>query len=142
MLNVDPLKNLLEEIALEIYNHLGAGFDEHIYQGAFAYELRQRGLRYQREVNIEIFYKGIPLGLDRPDFIIRPCKVEEFCVENPVLIELKAVDKLNENHKNQLITYLVSIVHSPDEELRSCKYGYLINFPKKNMTKPEIVFLP
>ncbi len=137
MFDIKPIRDLMEEIAKEIYSHLGAGFDESIYQSAMAYELRERGFRFQREVNIEIFYKGIPLGLDRPDFIIRPCQVNGLLIEKPVIIELKTVEKLNESHRAQLRAYLVSIKHSSDRELRSCQSGLLINFPKKN-GQPEI----
>ncbi len=132
------LQNVLQDMAREVYTHLGSGFDESIYQSAFAYELRQRGFHFQREVNIEIFYKGIPLGLGRPDFIIRPCTVGALHIEKPIIVELKAVDRLNDNHRAQLRAYLISIKHSSDLELRTCIGGFLINFPK-NYREPEIV---
>lgn len=137
MLDLSLIRYTMEEIAKEIYSHLGAGFDESIYQSAMAYELRTRGFRFQREVNIEIFYKEIPLGFDRPDFILRPCQLEKLVIERPIIIELKAVDRLNDNHRAQLRAYLVSIKHSSDEELRSCQLGLLINFPKRG-GDPEI----
>lgn len=135
---MEQFLTILQSMTEEVYRHLGAGFDESIYQSALAFELRQKGFYFQREVNIEIFYKGIPIGLDRPDFIIRPCNIGEVCIEEPIILELKAVERLNDNHRAQLRAYLVSIKHSSDPHLQTCKSGFLINFPKKDGKDPEI----
>ncbi|MCS7171592.1 MAG: GxxExxY protein [Aquificaceae bacterium] len=132
------LESLIQGVAEEVYKNLGSGFEEHIYQSAFAYELRLRGIRFQREVHIEIFYKGVPLGMDRPDFIIRACKIPEFEISKPVIVELKAVEKLSDNHRAQVRAYLLSIRHSSDESLRACSCGFLVNFPKKDGKGPEV----
>ncbi|MDW8066064.1 MAG: GxxExxY protein [Aquificaceae bacterium] len=132
------LENLIRDIAEEVYRNLGSGFEEHIYQSAFAYELRLRGIRFQREVHIEIFYKGIPLGMDRPDFIIRTCRIQELEIREPVIVELKTAEKLSDNHRAQVRAYLLSIKHSSDESLRMCSQGFLVNFPKKDGRSPEV----
>ncbi|MCS6958616.1 MAG: GxxExxY protein [Pseudanabaenaceae cyanobacterium SKYGB_i_bin29] len=135
-------RDLIQELANEVYSHLGAGFDEAIYQSALAYEMRKRQVSFQREINIEIVYKGVALGLDRPDFVIRPCKLGEIVLSTPIVLELKTVDSLSENHRNQVKAYLVSMKHSADPQLQSCKVGFLINFPKKEGKTPVLEVVP
>ncbi|GEM_PF-2033334 len=120
---------LIAELSEEVYRNLGEGFPEEIYQKALQFEMREKGISFQREVNIEIFYKGIPLGFDRPDFIVRPCQLSG---GKPVVIELKAVKKLGEKHITQAKTYLRSLPHASDGELKDCKHCILINFPDNN----------
>ncbi len=122
------LYEILVEIANEIMGELGSGFNESVYQSAFAYELRRRGIWFQREPHIEVIYKGIPLALDRPDFIIRPCEGDLLTITKPYILELKAVKRLNDSHKIQLRNYINSVAHSSDLTLRSCIAGILINF--------------
>src|SRR3954469_3809385 len=69
--------------AVEVQRVLGVGLLESAYAGAFALELEQRNLRFEREVSIPAVYKGIEVGAAfRADFI----------VEGSVIVELKAVD--------------------------------------------------
>lgn len=69
---------------------LGNGFQEVIYQRALAYEMSQAGLKFEREIEQEIYYKALkdPIGTRRADFV----------VEGKVLVELKALIKLENVH--------------------------------------------
>ncbi len=132
---------LLETLAKNVYEELGAGFPEHIYQKALALEMRNAGIRFQTEVNIEIYYKGVPLGSDRPDFMIRPFSNEKLCVNKPIVVELKVVSRLRDENIIQGQTYLISLPNSSDEELKSCSHCILINFPKNGEGNIELILL-
>lgn len=89
---------------------------EVIYQRALAYELRQTGQHYQREIEQPIYYKNCdrPIGTRRADFT----------VENCVLVELKAVTQLEEVHWAQILNYL---------KVYRFEVGLLINFGTKSL---------
>ena len=75
-------KELTEKIigcAMRVYNTLGNGFQEVIYQRALEIEMRKAGLRYAREMEMVIYYDGEDIGKRRVDFF----------VENIVMVELK-----------------------------------------------------
>jgi GxxExxY protein len=108
-----PEKELTEKVigaAIEVHKQLGPGLLESIYQACLARELALCGIKFEQEKPLPVEYKGVHLDCGyRLDFI----------VEQKVIIELKAVDELNSNHKAQLLTYL---------KLTGCKVGLLINF--------------
>ena len=96
--------------AIEVQRVLGVGLLESAYASAFAIELKERELFFEREVSIAASYKGYSLGaVYRADFII----------EESVIVELKATDALTDLHRAQLLSYL---------RLSGLKLGLLINF--------------
>ena len=96
--------------AIEVQRVLGVGLLESAYAAAFAIELKERELFFEREVSIAAEYKGYSLGtVYRADFI----------VEESVIVELKATDALIDLHRSQLLSYL---------RLSNLKLGLLINF--------------
>ncbi|CAN5227921.1 GxxExxY protein [soil metagenome] len=95
--------------SMEVHRVLGNGFQEVIYQRSLAYELEQINVGFAREVDMPIFYKGILMGTRRADFLI----------EEKVMVELKAIIKLEEVHLAQAINYL---------EAYNLEIGLLINF--------------
>jgi len=139
--DVAELFELLVSLANEVYSQLGEGFTEETYQRALQIEMREAGLRFQREVSIEIFYKGVPLGFDRPDFIVRPFDNGDRRLGVPVVVELKAVKKLSDKHRTQAKTYLRSLPLSSDGELKNCKHCILINFPENGQSCVEAVLI-
>ena len=71
------MKKISEKIiklAQSVYDELGGGFTETVHQVGLSIELNKAKIHYLRETNIEIFYKGHPVGLDKPDFILYPDK--------------------------------------------------------------------
>ena len=72
------------------------------YQRALAWEMKQAGLEFNREIEQDIFYKDLaePIGTRRADFV----------VENKVLLELKAIIRLEDVHLAQVLNYLKAIV--------------------------------
>jgi hypothetical protein len=94
----------------DVYNGLGPGLLESVYEEALVYELKKRELSVQRQLEVPIIYKGERLSTDlRLDLI----------VENDVIVELKSVAELQDVHYKQLLTYL---------KLMKKKLGLLVNF--------------
>ncbi len=107
-----PESELTEKIigcAMEVHKYLGNGFQEVIYQRCLAIEMIRQGIAFSREHEMEIFYKGEQVGLRRVDFF----------VEDKIMVELKAVIRLEDVHLAQAINYL---------EAYGMKIGLLINF--------------
>ena len=80
---------------MEVHKHLGNGFQEVIYQRALAIELSLQGLDFEREKEMELTYKNYDIGTRRVDFF----------VEELVMVEIKAIEKLENVHKAQAINY-------------------------------------
>ncbi len=108
--------------SFEVHGFLGNGFQEVIYQRALAYELWVKGLNYQREIEMDIFYKDLkePIGTRRADFI----------VEEKIVVEIKAVIELQDVHLAQILNYLKAY---------RMEVGLLINFGSKSMTFKRVV---
>jgi len=100
--------------AMKVHNTLGNGFPEVIYQRALAIEFKKQGLKYARELEMKIFYDGVQIGARRVDFF----------VEDKILVELKAVIKLDDGHLAQAINYCHAF---------NLASGLLINFGAKSL---------
>ncbi|MEQ8414381.1 MAG: GxxExxY protein [Imperialibacter sp.] len=100
--------------AMKVHTFLGNGFQEVIYQRALAIEMEKQGLGYAREMEMTIYYEGIDIGTRRVDFF----------VEDKIMVELKAVIELNDNHLNQCRNYL---------EAYNLPVGLLINFGSRSL---------
>ena len=93
----DELTELVIGSAIEVHRHLGPGLLESTYSECFSWELRAVGLKFARQVQIPVIYKGQALpAVYRLDFVI----------ENQVVVEIKATEKLAAVHEAQLLTYL------------------------------------
>ena len=84
--------------AMKVHNYLGNGFQEVIYQRAVAIEFRKAGIEFERELEMPIIYKEEEIGTRRVDFL----------VESEVLVELKALIKMEDVHLAQGLNYLVA----------------------------------
>ena len=100
--------------AMEVHNTLGNGFQEVIYQRAMAIEMHMRGINFNREFEMDIYYKNERIGGRRVDFF----------VENRVMVELKALVTLEDVHLAQAMNYL---------EAYNVEIGLLINFGGKSL---------
>ncbi|MFN2603970.1 MAG: GxxExxY protein [Gemmatimonadaceae bacterium] len=93
----DELTELVIGAAIEVHRHLGPGLLESTYSECFSWELRAVGLKFARQVQVPVIYKGEALAaMYRLDFVI----------ENEVIVEIKATEKLAAVHEAQLLTYL------------------------------------
>jgi GxxExxY protein len=107
--NINELTHQIIGCAMKVHNTLGNGFQEAIYQKALEIELGLHGLLFEREKHMSIFYNDVLTGARRVDFF----------VENCVMVELKALERIENVHKNQAINYL---------EAFNIADGLLINF--------------
>lgn len=98
--------------AMRVYNVLGSGFLEAVYQEALEIELDRRHIPYEREKELEICYDGIKLGKKY---------IADFVCYGKIILELKAVKELDDSHRSQLYNYL---------KATGFKLGFLINFGK------------
>jgi len=100
--------------AMTVHRTLGNGFQEVIYQRALAIEMRYEGLHFEREKEMEIFYREEQIGTRRVDFL----------VENVVSVELKAILRLEDTHLAQAMNYL---------EAYKLEVGLLLNFGARSL---------
>ena len=109
-MNENELSNIIIGCAIEVHKNLRPGLLESAYQECMYYELRQLGLKVQKEKPMPIVYKEVKLDHGyRIDLL----------VEDKVVIEIKTVDVFNEVHTAQVLTYL---------KLGNYKLGLLLNF--------------
>lgn len=108
----NELTSLILKTFYEVYNELGYGFLEKVYQNALLIELKNKGLEVTSNEKIKVYYKGENVGDYYADII----------VNNTVILELKAAECIVEAFENQLLNYLRGT---------DCEVGLLLNFGKK-----------
>jgi GxxExxY protein len=101
--------------AVEVHRELGPGLLESAYESALCQELRQAGLRFEKQVEVPLLYKGLPL---------RTAFRADLVVECQLLLELKCVEKFEPSHVAQVLTYL---------RLLQLRRGFLLNFRRRLM---------
>ena len=111
-MSLSLINDLTEQVlgaAFEVHSHLGPGFLESVYEEAMATELNLRNIPFERQKVIDIGYKGFSIGNGRLDLL----------VDKQIIVELKAVDSLNEIYTAQTLSYL---------KATGLQVGLLINF--------------
>jgi GxxExxY protein len=103
----------------QVYNDLGYGFLERVYQNALYYALIDEGLECEAEKPIKVYHNGRVVGDYRADLL----------VENSVLLEMKTSEELSPANEKQLINYL---------KATDIEVGLLLNFGKKPQFKRKI----
>jgi len=103
----------------KVYNTLGYGFLEKVYENALFIELNSMGLFVEKQKRIEVFYSGSQVGVYYADLI----------VSESVIVELKATENLCEEHEFQLINYL---------KATDIEVGLLLNFGKSPQFKRKV----
>ena len=106
----DPLTQAVIGAAIEVHREMGPGLLESVYQACLEYELQLRNIAFERQVRLPIIYKGA---------IVADELVMDVYFPGHLVVELKAVDKLDSIHEAQLLTYL---------RLSKTHVGLLINF--------------
>ena len=115
MIHEDLTKEIIG-ICYDVYNELGYGFLERVYQNAMFIELKNNGFDIEVQKKIQVFYKEHEVGWYIADIVVNNC----------VILELKAQDTLVKANESQLINYL---------KATECEVGLLLNFGKK----PELI---
>jgi GxxExxY protein len=106
---INDLTHRVIGCAMQVHRVLGNGFQEVIYQRALSIELNHNGIAHQREMEMDLHYRGQHIGTRRVDFFI----------EEKLMLEIKAIEKLEGVHKAQAINYC---------EAYNIADGLLINF--------------
>ena len=112
MIYKKELSDKIIGLAIEVHKHLGNGFLEKVYENALMLEFKLNDIKAGNQIPISVNYKNKIVG-------------EYFCdilVDNEIILELKAVKKLEPIHEAQLLHYL---------KATGLKVGYLINFGAK-----------
>jgi len=109
-MNVNELSKIVVDCIFKVHKNLGPGLLESAYEECLFYELSKRNLNIERQKPLPLFYETIRMEIGyRLDFLI----------DNKVVIEVKAVEALNDVHKAQVITYL---------KLSGTKLALVVNF--------------
>jgi GxxExxY protein len=114
-MEIDELTYAIRGCIFNVYNKLGPGLFESVYEAALMYELKEAGLNARRQVELAVHYDDIILDVAfRIDIL----------VEEQIIIELKSVEELSKVHYKQVITYL---------KLSDISLGILVNFNTDNI---------
>ncbi|MBC8333338.1 MAG: GxxExxY protein [Anaerolineae bacterium] len=105
---------------MEVHKTLGSAFLEIVYESALALELAHRGIAFERQKRLPVFYLGEQVGEFKADFVI----------EGNIILELKAVRELNEIHEAQAHNYLAA---------SGLKLAIIINFGSPSLEFKRIV---
>ena len=111
----------VREALFNVYNSLGYGHKEEVYQNALKKEFSDLSIPFEKEVYLPVFYKDEPVGNYRADFVI----------DKKIIIELKAVPFMPKSYENQLINYLKSTGYL---------LGLLINFGSHTLIIKRLVW--
>ena len=115
----EELTDIIINTFYEVYNELGHGFLEKVYQNSLYIELKNKGLKVEAQKKINVYYKGQHVGEYYADII----------VDDKVILELKAAEAIVVEFENQILNYLRST---------DCEVGLLLNFGKKPEFKRKI----
>lgn len=110
----DELTEKIIGAAIEVHRELGPGLLESIYEEALCYEFELQNIRFKRQIPADIIYKSKAIKGQRIDLL----------VEDEVVVEIKAVNKLPEVALSQTISYL---------KATNLKRGLIINFNEKKL---------
>ena len=118
-----PGKELTREIigaAMAVHSHLGSGFPENVYEEAITVEFELRGINFERQKPLDVFYKGI--------------KVKQFIcdllINGQILVELKAIKNLSDIEMAQVLNYL---------KATGLRIALLFNFGSKSLEYKRII---
>jgi len=110
-MELNQLSSQIIKAAIRVHKELGPGLLESVYQACMLIELKDMGINVQSEVPLPIFYRGQKVNENG-------FRIDQL-VENTIIVELKSVEKVQDVHKKQLLTYL---------RLAKKPLGLLINF--------------
>jgi GxxExxY protein len=106
---------------MEVHNHLGGGFLEVVYKDALEIEFDEAGILFEREEEFSVNYKGV---------ILKHKFYADFVVMGKIILEVKAVKELTDEHRAQIINYLA---------VSKCTLALLVNFGKGKLQYERFV---
>lgn len=108
-------------LCMDIHNELGKGFSEGVYSDALEIELKTNGVPFKKEVKFDIIYKGKKL---------KHHYFADFIVDDKIILELKAVEKISSSHVKQTLNYLAA---------SKLKLGIIVNFGEDQLTYKRVL---
>ena len=108
-------------LCMDVHNELGKGFSEAVYADALEFELKYHEVPFKREVRFAIDYKG---------HILSHQYIADFVIDKKVILEFKAVEKLNSSHIKQPLNYLA---------ISKLKLGLLVNFREDRLEYKRVL---
>jgi GxxExxY protein len=108
--------------AMNVHSEIGNGFREIVYHRSMMHELTTQGLSFKSEISMPLYYKNAKVGSRRVDLL----------VEGKVLVELKAVGEINDQHISQVLNYLKAY---------KLEVALLLNFGENSLTFRRIAQL-
>lgn len=106
----NEISKIIFEAGLKIHRKMGIGLYETVYEQCLAYELKNSGLKVEKQKDISIEYESL---------LIEKAFRVDLLIEDKVIIEIKAVPEINSYHSYQLLNYL---------RISGCKLGMILNF--------------
>ncbi|AZB20882.1 GxxExxY protein [Kaistella haifensis] len=106
----NEISKIIFEAGLKIHRKIGIGLYETVYEQCLAYELKNSGLKVEKQKDISIEYESL---------LIEKAFRVDLLIEDKVIIEIKAVPEINSYHSYQLLNYL---------RISGCKLGMILNF--------------
>lgn len=113
--------NFVIGLCMDIHNELGKGFSEAVYSDALEIELKSNGVPFKKEVKFDIIYKGKKL---------KHHYFADFIVDDKIILELKAVEKISSSHVKQTLNYLA---------VSKLKLGIIVNFGEDQLTYKRVL---
>lgn len=108
-------------LCMDIHNELGKGFSEGVYSDALEIELKTNGVPFKKEVKFDIIYKGKKL---------KHHYFADFIVDDKIILELKAIEKISSSHVKQTLNYLAA---------SKLKLGIIVNFGEDQLTYKRVL---
>lgn len=108
-------------LCMDIHNELGRGFSEAVYSDALEIELESNGVPFLKEVKFDIIYKGKTL---------KHHYFADFIIDDKIILELKAVEKISSSHIKQTMNYLAA---------PQMKLGLIVNFGEDQLTYKRVL---
>lgn len=108
-------------LAMEVYNKLGYGFLEKVYENALMVLFKREGIKVKQQTPITVYFEGEIVGEYYADIL----------VEDKIILELKAVEKILDVHKSQTLNYL---------KATGLQLAIILNFSKEKLEYERLVF--
>lgn len=108
-------------LCMDIHNELGKGFNEAVYGDALELELKSNGVPFHKEVKFDILYKGK---------MLKHHYYADFVVDDKIILELKAVEKISSGHVKQTLNYLAA---------SKMKLGLIVNFGEDSFSYKRVI---
>ena len=120
---VDKLRERITEAAQEVFKELGAGHLESVYEKAMSIEFKERSIGYEVWKGKQVIYKGVQVGVDRPDFVI----------QDQLAVEIKTGERISGALRGGMWSYLRSA---------KLEFGMIVNFPYSKDYQLDFVNIP